>query len=80
MSDEEQVVIVKEETLRVKHAKWALTLSIAVVSVVGICGMAVLMWAFFKGGEAPAWATSAETAVLTAALALIFRDRSEASK
>lgn len=77
MSDEPDVVIVEEKTLRVKHAKWALLLSIAIVAAVGLCGMLVLMWAFFTSTEAPAWATSVETAIMTAALALIFKDRSD---
>jgi putative flippase GtrA len=76
---EEDFIIVKEEKITRTYAKWALILSVGLVGFIAACGMFVLMWSFFHGMTAPAWALAAETSVITAALALIFKDRSSSN-
>lgn len=86
-SEPDDFVVLKDEKIQVDpkekqsllHARWALILSVLVVSVFAVCGMTVLMYSFFQHQDAPAWAQAVETAVMTAALALIFRDRSDHS-
>lgn len=80
MADDDIVIVKEEHKLSRTYAKWALMLSVGLVAIIAACGMTVLMWSFFHRMEAPAWATAVETAVMTAALALIFKDRSDGAK
>lgn len=80
MEEQDEVIIVDERTYkaktRAKYASLALYLSVGAVSVIGAASMLVLVASFFLKVPAPQWASTAEAAVLTAAVALIFKDRS----
>jgi hypothetical protein len=50
-------------------------LSVGAIAVFGISSVVVLLHAYFTGNDIPAWAAATQSAVITAALALIFRDK-----
>jgi uncharacterized membrane protein YqjE len=75
--EDRQIPVPPSEKERLFHARLAVFLATLVVAVIAVCGMVVLVSSFFLERDAPSWAQAVETAAMTAALALIFKDRAE---
>ena len=80
-SKDDDVKIVADESIEVDikrqgiaNAQLAMTLSVVVVGLYAIAGIAVLLVSFWSDRDAPQWATATVSSTVTAALALLFRD------
>ena len=83
---EDDIIVVEDKTIdpikrhAITHSRWALLLSVIIVGAFACFSASVLLHAYFTGTEVPAWAAATQSSVMTAALALIFKDRLTGSK